>query len=131
MPRKYIPKPKPKPPVKTETQLSAEIKDALRKSPRVSCLFRVQSGMIRSGKAWIHCADKGTPDLIGYCIHGRMVAVEVKTVKGKATPEQERWRLLASSRNVICCIAHSAEEAVREVETRCIQICDRKPPPLP
>jgi len=54
----------------------------------------------------------GSSDLIGVAPDGRFLAVEVKTEKGKPTPEQERFISAVRAKGGIAGIARSPEEAL-------------------
>lgn len=54
----------------------------------------------------------GSSDLIGVAPCGRFIAVEVKTAKGKPTPEQERFIASVRAKGGIAGIARSPEEAL-------------------
>lgn len=54
----------------------------------------------------------GSSDLIGIAPGGRFLAVEIKTPKGKATPEQIRFIDAVRARGGIAGIARSPAEAV-------------------
>ena len=45
-----------------------------------------------AGGGWVSpCLDKGFPDLIMVHKCGRVVAAELKSDKGRTTPEQQQW----------------------------------------
>ncbi len=54
----------------------------------------------------------GSSDLIGLTPAGRFLAVEIKTSKGRATPEQLRFIEAVRARGGIAGIARSPEEAL-------------------
>lgn len=54
----------------------------------------------------------GSSDLIGIAPGGRFLAVEIKTQKGKATPEQIRFIDAVRARGGIAGIARSPEDAL-------------------
>lgn len=54
----------------------------------------------------------GSSDLIGIAPGGRFLAVEIKTAKGKATPEQLRFIEAVRDRGGIAGIARSPAEAL-------------------
>ena len=58
----------------------------------------------------------GTPDLLGFCHHGRVVAIEVKTCDGEATEEQSRFLadvVFAGGIAAVCDSVESAENVIR------------------
>ena len=102
----------------TEADIQRKILDWAAEHPdRVPCLFRCNSGMFVSyaGNP-VRGAPKGTPDLIGYLPDGRMLAVEVKTFKGRFSPEQIEWRRKALDCNVKVIGARSLGEFVAALE---------------
>jgi hypothetical protein len=54
----------------------------------------------------------GSSDLIGISPSGKFIAVEIKTTKGRATPEQMRFIEAVREKGGIAGIARSPEEAV-------------------
>lgn len=54
----------------------------------------------------------GSSDLIGIAPDGRFLAVEIKTCKGRATPEQLRFIGAVRARGGIAGIARSPEDAI-------------------
>lgn len=78
-------------PVK-EHDVKAEVAEWAKSSTLVARLGRIQSGLIKSGGRWIHMAPKGTPDFLGLCTHGRILAIECKRPKGgKETADQTAY----------------------------------------
>jgi len=100
----------------TETEIKKAIHDRLRAIlPKI---VRVQAGRFRgaSGRV-VHAAEPGTPDLLGFCDHGRIVAIEVKKPGGVATTEQVEFLAavcVAGGLGAICTSADGAERVVRE-----------------
>ena len=54
----------------------------------------------------------GSSDLIGMAPDGRFLAVEIKTTKGKPTPEQIRFIDIVNARGGIAGIARSPQDAL-------------------
>jgi len=58
---------------------------------------RVQSGQVRVQRHpempyyWMHLARMGTPDILGFCKDGKILAIEAKSDRGKLTREQAEW----------------------------------------
>ena len=48
---------------------------------------RMNSGIIKSGKRYIHLHTPGTADIL-VCLRGRVIWLETKTEKGRTNPEQ-------------------------------------------
>lgn len=55
---------------------------------------------------------KGSADLIGLAPGGRFLAVEVKTARGRTSPEQDKFLLAVNRAGGIGFVARSAEQAV-------------------
>lgn len=95
-----------------ETSLQLRIMVAL--SP-TCVLVRVPAGMFWAGPNRdipVRVAMPGHPDLAGYRrSDGRAVYIEVKTKKGRATPEQEQFLAVAKQAGCLAGIARSVKEA--------------------
>lgn len=84
-------------------------------------LFRIAAGLYWAGKykngvvinpRAVKIAVKGYPDLAGYRRRdGKAVFIEVKTGKGKATIEQEKFIKVAKESGCLAGIARSVEDA--------------------
>lgn len=59
----------------------------------------------------------GSADIIGIAPDGRFLAVEVKTAKGKTTPEQERFIFNVQLAGGIAGVARSVDDALRLVQS--------------
>jgi hypothetical protein len=102
----------------TETEIKKDIHARLRTIlPRI---VRVQAGRFRgaSGRV-VHAAEPGTPDLLGFCDHGRIVAIEVKKPGGVATTEQVEFLAAVCVAGGLGAICTSAEGAVQLVSDAC------------
>ncbi len=83
----------------TETQLQRAVKELLQDHNWM--VVRVQSGMRKVGRTWIHFAPKGTADLLCCTPNGRFAAVEIKRPKKRRMPEQETFGRNVAGRNAI------------------------------
>ena len=82
----------------SETKLSAEIRDMIRREYPQIWLQRLQSGIILAKHgARIHGAEPGSPDYVGCLPGGRLIAIEVKTPTG--TTQKARAELQATCHN--------------------------------
>lgn len=59
----------------------------------------------------------GSADLVGLC-DGRFIALEVKTPKGRTTPDQEQWIELVRCAGGFAAVVRSVDEA-RAAVARC------------
>ena len=80
---------------------------------------RVQSGNFRARGSIVHGAQAGTPDLLGFCEHGRIVAFEVKREGAKMTTEQENWIATVVRHGGIAGVVRSVEDAARVLSDGC------------
>lgn len=74
----------------SENDIQRQILDALLGIGALA--FRVQAGQVKVRGGWMHLAPQGTADiLVVVPPHGRFLALEVKTAKGKEREAQLRW----------------------------------------
>ncbi len=59
---------------------------------------------------FIRFGRKGSADIIGLTKHGRFIAVECKSAKGKLRPEQERFGEDVADHNGIFIVAYSTDD---------------------
>lgn len=87
----------------SEADTQAQILNWAKEHPeKIPCLFRVNCGLFRTFSGNIaRGADAGTPDLIGFLPGGRMIALEVKSQKGRFSAEQTAWRKKAIEAGVL------------------------------
>lgn len=101
----------------TETEIQRGVLNVLKRLlPR---MVRVQSGTFRSRGAHVHAADAGTPDLIGFCRHGRIVAVEVKCPGKHATAKQSAFIADVVNAGGVAGVVSSVESAERLIREGC------------
>jgi hypothetical protein len=98
-----------------ETALSKSIRKALES---IGCwVDRYQSGVIPAlygGKQrFIHCAEKGSPDLI--ILSPVMGFIEVKTKTGRLSDDQKAWHEKAAKAGVRVAVVRSVKEALEVV----------------
>lgn len=104
----------------TENELQKRIMVAV--SP-LAAIFRSPAGMYYQGRRQgdtltrlraVRVLTEGFPDLVGWRrSDGRMVLIEIKTTKGKATDQQLRFIELAKADGCLAGIARSEEDAIR------------------
>ena len=75
--------------------------------------WRQNSG---KGKHNMYLAPAGTPDIIGYMPDGRFIGIEVKQPTEQQTDNQVEWMEKAIKAGCVVFVAHSLDEAIREIE---------------
>jgi len=113
----------------SETTIQQEIRLAVGREQSLR-LFRNQVGQLpdpRSGRYVQFGLAKGssdlvgfktveiTPDMVGQKI-AQFVSIEVKTPKGRPTPQQKNWLNCVASAGGLCGVARSAEDAKKILE---------------
>lgn len=96
----------------TEGDIRRDIEIALSQQGLVRVFLNAQySGPARGGYTRAGLGT-GTADLVGYVLgSGRFFALEVKTSKGRASPEQETWLAQTNREGGYAAIARTPEEA--------------------
>lgn len=109
----------------SETDLSRAITKALTQLGHI--VVRVHSGKVRAvapgakwpqrakGLHWLQLADKGTPDRVVLSPNGLTTWLEVKTPKGRLSPEQVRWHERAKKGGHRVAVVRSVTEALQAV----------------
>lgn len=96
----------------TEHRIQNEIRLALSDK---CVIFRINVGVMKTpdGRYFDTGVPKGFSDLFGFRkSDGRAVFIEVKTAKGRASPEQQRFIRQMTDYGVIAGICRSAEDAL-------------------
>jgi len=99
-----------------ESEVLKKIKMQLRLfCPSVIWCDRLQSGVAQKGPYYVRLCKAGTPDL--YAIirdkdyFGFLLFIEVKTIKGRQTPEQKEFQhMIYGLKHVHYIVAHSVQE---------------------
>jgi hypothetical protein len=94
-----------------ETALSRSIRSALEKLGY--WVERIQSGQVKVGQNFVHCASPGTPDLL--VIAERPTWLEVKTPGARLRPAQSDWHRRAANKGVRVATVRSVAEALEAV----------------
>ena len=97
-----------------ETALMFEIRDALLGTGRV-LVWRNQTGQLKDARGrWVRFGiGVGGADLVGVVKgSGRFFAFEVKTRKGKLSPEQEAWHRVVLAAGGLVAVVRSVDEAL-------------------
>ncbi len=116
----------------SETQLVKSILDTLAWRFKGKAFFwRNSTGALRSpAGALVRFGAVGSPDILGCLAGGRLVALEVKTAKGKVSPYQEAWLEEARALGAVALVVRSVDEALAAVEEACIVNASKEKTPL-
>lgn len=103
--------------MKSESRIQSEILIEVNK--RGHRLYRSNAGTIQDARtgSWIKLMPKGFPDTLGFCGYtGKFVVIEVKTLKGRLSADQVKFRNFIIDKPVIYGVARSADEAIQIIE---------------
>ncbi len=78
-------------------------------------VFRNNNGF-DEGRQIKYGLGKGSPDLVGFTRTGQFLGVEVKTLKGRVSPEQKVWIALITEFGGLAIVIRSVAEAEALVE---------------
>lgn len=100
-------------PTTPESRLLQDVRLALGREPDL-VLWRIQPGGIHDSTGRpIHTAPTGIADLCGVLApHGRWFCLELKSQRGRTTPEQEQWGRLLIARGGFYAVVKTVAEAV-------------------
>jgi hypothetical protein len=112
--------------VKREGAALIEVLLALRVHPAVGWHERMNSGAVRIDGRFVRFGFPGCPDILGQMKDGRLLAVEVKSPKGKPRPEQSEFidkvrragGVAFIARNLVDVRAELTADAVRHLQTQ-------------
>lgn len=100
---------------KSESEIQKELISICKIHYKVAWISRANSGVIRQGKRFIHLHPKGTPDIIGFTIHGQFIGIELKkpsTIK-KTSDEQKEMQELMRHNNCVYGVAWDKESLLQ------------------
>ncbi len=80
--------------------------------PLVAWAERQNSGAARVGNRFIRFGWPGCPDVLGQLKDGRLLGVEVKSPKGKPSPEQTLFLAQINAAGGVGFIAHDLRDVV-------------------
>ena len=98
-----------------EAAALVEVLKAVRAHPVVAWAERQNSGAAKVGGRFIRFGWPGCPDVLGQLKDGRLLGVEVKAAKGRASPEQVAFLERIRGAGGVAFIAHSLRDVVREL----------------
>lgn len=102
---------------KSESQIQSEIMVAL--SAAGHKVFRANAGQVKNANTgtWLKLLPKGFPDVFGWrAADGKFFGIEVKNLKGKLRPDQEKFAEFAMKQPIIYGVAKSVDEAIKIIE---------------
>lgn len=100
---------------KAERDIQAAARLALGSDPGL-VLFRNSVGY-DAGTKQKYGLCPGSADLVG-CCDGRFIGLEIKSERGRSSPEQVRWAELIRSKGGFVAVVRSVDEAIQAV-ARC------------
>lgn len=100
-----------------ESQIQAAIRLQLGRLPDLT-LWRNQVGRTQHGTQHVtYGLCRGSSDLIGILAPtGRIIALEIKTPKGRTSPEQDLFLELIRNKGGFAAVVRSPEEALEAIE---------------
>lgn len=99
-----------------ESAIQDAIMCAIGLHPLVAWAHVTTSGKVKGrGGHWMTLGFPGLADIIGQLKDGRVLAIEVKDAKGKATKDQDEFLTLVRQHNGVAGVARSVEDALRIV----------------
>lgn len=99
-----------------ETEIQREIMERLRCRPGIYA-WRNNSGATKTKRGqFLRYGHVGSGDIIGVASGGRFFSIEVKTTKGVVSEEQENFITTMIGLGAIAFVAHSADEAMSQLE---------------
>jgi hypothetical protein len=101
-----------------ESDIQREIMDRLKRKPGIYA-WRNNSGATKTKRGqFLRYGHVGSGDIIGVASPGgRFFSIEVKTAKGVLSKEQTDFIWAMKTLGAIAFVAHSADEAIEELET--------------
>lgn len=98
----------------TEKQIQKTLLDFLNYHPKVGWVERINVGAHvvndKNGRRFIRYAFKGCSDIIGQLKNGKLLAVEVKSKKGKLTCHQSDFLKKVKCYDGVALVVRSVEE---------------------
>lgn len=98
-----------------EAAALVEVLKALRAHPGVAWCERQNSGAVRVGGRFVRFGWVGCPDVLGQLRDGRLLGVEVKAAKGRASPEQAAFIERIRAAGGVAFVARDLRDVAREL----------------
>jgi hypothetical protein len=104
-----------------ETKISADIaKMIIAEFNDWLFMDRHQCGILRVGKRFIHCGQKGVADRIGFIKQGKyagnFIGIEVKAADGKQSKEQIAFQSMVEAANCFYLLVDSVEDCRERIK---------------
>ena len=99
-----------------EAAALVEVLKAVRSHPLVAWAERQNSGAARIGSRFVRFGWPGCPDVLGQLKDGRLLGVEVKAAKGRASPEQTLFLERINQAGGVAFVARDLRDVMRELE---------------
>jgi hypothetical protein len=100
-----------------EAAALVEVLKALRAHPAVAWAERQNSGAVRVGARFVRFGWPGCPDVLGQLKDGRLLGVEVKAPKGRASPAQVEFLERIRAAGGVAFIARNCKDVFSELGT--------------
>ena len=98
-----------------EAAALVEVLKAVKAHPLVAWAERQNSGAARMGARFVRFGWPGCPDILGQLRDGRFLGVEVKAIKGRASPEQTLFLDRIRCAGGVAFIARDLRDVLREL----------------
>lgn len=98
-----------------EAAALAEVLQVLKHHPLVAWAERQNSGVARIGGRFVRFGWPGCSDVLGQLKDGRLLAVECKAPKGRATTEQTEFLSLVRRFGGVAFLARDCRDVLREL----------------
>jgi len=101
----------------SEAEISKAIMQLLKKHPKIATIARYNSGTFYEGGRYIRAnTQRGQSDIQGMLKGGRVIALEVKSATGRATPEQWAYLKMIRENGGIGEVVRSVDDVMRILE---------------
>jgi hypothetical protein len=104
-----------------EAAALAEVLQVLKHHPLVAWVERQNSGVARIGGRFVRFGWPGCSDVLGQLKDGRLLAVEFKAPKGKATAEQAQFLSRVRRFGGVAFLARDCRDVLRELSAEARQ----------
>lgn len=107
---------------RSEAAALVEVLQALRTHSLVAWCERMNSGAVRIGGRFLRFGWPGCPDVLGQLKDGRLLGVEVKSPKGRLSPEQAVFIGQIRAARGVGFVARDCRDVLRELEKQTKEI---------